>query len=137
MRTAKQGTRNCQLPLQPDPPTQHVDSRPSAVASLQDHTISSRISPHRLPASCLPVQRIVRVSSLPKASVESVGDVGAGALSLLVDLGDVDLDGCVVLGGDETVGGGALAGDVEVDNLALERGGSFVSPSVLGIGQRG
>lgn len=69
--------------------------------------------------------------------MESVGDVGAGALSLLVDLGDVDLDGCVVLGGDETVGGGALAGDVEVDNLALERGGSFVSPSVLGIGQRG
>lgn len=53
--------------------------------------------------------------------MEGVGDVGAGALSLLVDLGDVDLDGCVVLGGYEAVGGGALAGDVKVDNLALEK----------------
>ena len=34
-------------------------------------------------------------------------------------LGDLDLDGSVVLGGDESVGGGALAGDVEIHNLSF------------------
>ena len=33
--------------------------------------------------------------------------------------GDLDLDGGVVLGSDESVGGRALAGDVKVNNLLL------------------
>ncbi len=33
--------------------------------------------------------------------------------------GDLNLDGGVVLGGDESVGGGALAGDVKINNLLL------------------
>jgi hypothetical protein len=62
-------------------------------------------------------------SPVSRTPPESVGDVGAGHLARLVDLGDVDLNRGVVLGRDEAVGRTALARDVEVDDLALFRGG--------------
>ena len=34
-------------------------------------------------------------------------------------LSDLDLDGSVVLSSDESVGGRALAGDVEINNMSL------------------
>ena len=34
-------------------------------------------------------------------------------------LAELDLDGSVVLGGDESVGSGALAGDVEIHNFSF------------------
>lgn len=74
-----------------------------------------------------PVEGVVRVASLAEDTGESVGNVGAGHLARLVNLGDVDLNRSVVLGRDEAVGRAALAGDVKVDNLALfkgERGGT-------------
>jgi hypothetical protein len=79
--------------------------------------VSSHPSTHQ--ACDSPVKSIVRVPSLPQPSVESVRDVRASHLALIVDLGDVDLHRGVVLGRDETVRGGALAGDVEVYDLAL------------------
>ena len=66
-----------------------------------------------------PVEGLVGVASLADTARESIGDVGAGHLARLVDLGDVDLDRGVVLGRDEAVGRTALARDVEVDDLAL------------------
>ena len=36
-----------------------------------------------------------------------------------IDVADVDLDGSVVLGGEETVGPAALAGDVEVNVVTV------------------
>ena len=36
-----------------------------------------------------------------------------------IDVADVDLDGSVVLGGEQTVGPAALAGDVEVDVVTV------------------
>ncbi len=66
-----------------------------------------------------PVEGLVGVASLADTAREGVGDVGAGHLARLVDLGDVDLNRGVVLGRDEAVGRTALARDVEVDDLAL------------------
>lgn len=51
--------------------------------------------------------------------MEGVGNLLSGHLSLIINLGDVDLDRSVILGSDQSVGGRALAGDVKVDNLAL------------------
>lgn len=65
------------------------------------------------------VERIISLSTRPDETTESIGDVFAGGTAVLVDLGDRDLDGCVVLGFDDTVGGRALAWDVEVDELSL------------------
>ncbi|KAF3170100.1 hypothetical protein TWF751_006916 [Orbilia oligospora] len=60
------------------------------------------------------VERIVSLSTRPDETAESIGDVFAGGTAVLVDLGDRDLDGCVVLGLDDTVGGRALSWDVAV-----------------------
>lgn len=62
---------------------------------------------------CQSVQGIVALSHGANESGESVDVVLAGDLAAgLVDLGDGDLDGSVVLGLDDPVGGGALSGDV-------------------------
>jgi hypothetical protein len=95
-------------------------SRPSPVASLSNHHSSASRSSATHKQSA-PVERIIGVSSLAESTVESVGDVGPSDLSLVVNLSNVDLDRGMVLGGDETVGGRALAGDVKVDDLALKR----------------
>ena len=47
-----------------------------------------------------------------EASEGDDGVLGAGHLAVFVNLGNLDLHGSVVLGGDESVSGGALAGDV-------------------------
>ena len=50
------------------------------------------------------------------------GTHGVGAehtTSLWVDIAEVDLDGGLVLGADQAVRGGALAGDVQVDNFTF------------------
>ena len=39
--------------------------------------------------------------------------------SIATYFGDLNLDGGVVLGGDESVGGGALAGDVKINNSSF------------------
>jgi len=46
---------------------------------------------------------------------EGVGGEGAGVATVLVNTADVDLDGRVVLGANEAVSGGALAGDVGLE----------------------
>jgi hypothetical protein len=45
----------------------------------------------------------------------------AGVAAVLVDFGDAELHGGVVLGFDDAVGGGAFAGDVTVFDNCLER----------------
>lgn len=81
--------------------------------------ISSRLRIPNQSTQNTPVERVIRVTSLTNSTVEGVGDVGSSHLSLVVNLGNVDLNRGVVLGGDEAVGRRALAGDVKVDNLAL------------------
>jgi hypothetical protein len=70
--------------------------------------------------SCQPVESIVRLASPPNKSAESVCDrLVEDCLALLVNLGDVDLDRSVVFCGDDLVGDGALARDVEVHDDTL------------------
>jgi hypothetical protein len=61
------------------------------------------------------VHGVVGLAHGADEAAEGVGVVLAGdGAAVLVDLGDVDLDGAVVLGLDDAVGGAALAGDVTV-----------------------
>mgnify|MGYP001321979848 CR=1 FL=1 len=61
----------------------------------------------------------IRFSLTAHETSHGVSGVLAGVLAGLINLTDVDLDGGVLLGAEDAVGGGALAGDVHVDNLAL------------------
>ena len=54
------------------------------------------------------VDGVVGLAHPPEVAADGVGDVLAGDPALLVDLGDVDLDGGVVLDADEAARGGAL-----------------------------
>lgn len=63
---------------------------------------------------CQSVQRIVALAHCSYESAESVDLVLARQSTVLVNLCDGDLDGCVVLGLDDAVGSAALAGDVAV-----------------------
>lgn len=66
------------------------------------------------------VQSIVALTHRSHETAEGVDVVLSLDLSaVLVDLGDGDLDGGVVLGLDDAVGGAALSGDVQVHNLSL------------------
>jgi hypothetical protein len=58
------------------------------------------------------VDAVVRLAHGADEAAESVGLGLAGESAVLVDLCDGDLDGTVVLGLDDAVGGAALAGDV-------------------------
>lgn len=61
------------------------------------------------------VHGVVGLSHGADEAAEGVDMVLAGdSTAVLVNLGDVDLDGTVVLGLDDAVGGAALAGDVTV-----------------------
>merc|ERR1719412_2339667 len=55
----------------------------------------------------------------------------------LVHVGEVDLDACVVLGGQDPVGGGTLPGDVHVNILSsfVLHGGSKEFPSLVEVNQ--
>jgi len=59
-----------------------------------------------------PVQRVIALAARAHKTAQGVGLVLAGVAAVLVDLGDGDLDGAVVVGLDDAVGGRALAGDV-------------------------
>lgn len=68
-----------------------------------------------------PVQRVVALSC--PADESRHGEDGRGSLdhsSILVDVGDGNLDGSVVLGLDDAAGSGALSWDVEVDEVSLK-----------------
>lgn len=58
------------------------------------------------------VDGVVALTHGADEAAEGVGLVLAGVAAVLVDLADGDLDGGVVLGLDDAVGGRALAGDV-------------------------
>lgn len=58
------------------------------------------------------VDAVVRLAHGADEAAESVGLGLAGESAVLIDLCDGDLDGTVVLGLDDAVGGAALAGDV-------------------------
>lgn len=62
------------------------------------------------------VERVISLGSRSDVTGQSVGDVvtGNGSASL-VDLGDVDLDGGVVISLDDSVSGRALSGNVKLD----------------------
>lgn len=60
------------------------------------------------------VERVIGLANRSDVSRESIADVLSGDhLSIVVDLGDVDLDGGVVLCRDETVGSGACVEEAD------------------------
>ena len=52
------------------------------------------------------VKSIVRLSFLTEETTEGIGGEGVGGTTLSIDIRDVDLNGSVILGSDQTVGGG-------------------------------
>ncbi|MBY8978612.1 hypothetical protein KHP62_22695, partial [Rhodobacteraceae bacterium NNCM2] len=65
------------------------------------------------------VQRIIGLSHSSDETAESINLVLAGSASVLVNLCDGDLDGSVVLGLDDTVGGAALTWNVKINEFSL------------------
>jgi hypothetical protein len=65
------------------------------------------------------VEGVVALTAGTDEAAESEGLVLAGVAAVLVNLADGDLDGGVVVGLDDAVGGAALAGHVEIDDLSL------------------
>lgn len=57
--------------------------------------------------SSQPVDRIVGFARGANEAAEGIGDKGTCHAASVVNIANVDLDGSVVLGGDEAVGGGA------------------------------
>jgi hypothetical protein len=55
---------------------------------------------------CEPVQAVVSLAHGADKAADGVGLDIAGVAAVLVNLGDADLDGCVVLGPDDASGGG-------------------------------
>ena len=53
------------------------------------------------------VKGIVRLSFLTKETTESIGGERVGGTTLSINISNVDLNGSVILGSDETVGGRA------------------------------
>lgn len=64
------------------------------------------------------VDAVVRLAHGADETAKGVGLVLAGVASVLINLCDGDLDGTVILGSDDAVGGAALARDVKVDELS-------------------
>lgn len=87
------------LPIQHSPP---VKALPASRPHVLQVTIALRQA----------VQRVIALAACAQKAAQSVGLVLAGVAAGLVDLGDGDLDGAVVVGLDDAVGGRALAGDV-------------------------
>lgn len=62
------------------------------------------------------------VSLTPRAKLSRKRNIGKRVLdhvSILVDVGDPELHGTAILGSDQTVGPGALPGDVQIHNFLL------------------
>ena len=65
------------------------------------------------------VQAGVGLASSSHLASEGNGLLSAVQLSILIDVGNLNLNGGSVVSGDELVGGGALAWNVQVNNLSL------------------
>jgi hypothetical protein len=65
------------------------------------------------------IQGVVTLTTSTDEAAQSICLVLTGVPAVLVNLSDRDLDGRVVVGLDDTVGGAALAGDVEINDLSL------------------
>jgi hypothetical protein len=66
------------------------------------------------------VDRVIGLTHGPNLTAKgNGGTLVLDGLSVGVNVGDGDLDRGVVLGGDQTVGGRALAGDVKVNEDTL------------------
>lgn len=65
------------------------------------------------------VQGIVALAHSPYESAQSIDLALACESAVLINLAHGDLDGCVVLGLDNAVGGAALAGDVTVKIMRI------------------
>lgn len=66
-----------------------------------------------------PVQRVIALTHGSHESAESVNLALACESTILINLANGDLDGCMILGLDNAVGGTALSGDVKVDEFTL------------------
>jgi len=77
------------------------------------------------------VHAVVALAHCAHEAAKRVDLVLAGVAAVLVDLGDADLDGAVVLGLDDAVGRAALAGDVPAQrkNNGLVKGYVLFFPS--------
>ena len=56
------------------------------------------------------VEGVIRLAHAADEAGQDVGLGGASEAARLINIGDVELDGSVVLGGDETAGGRAKGG---------------------------
>jgi len=65
------------------------------------------------------VEAAVSLTSLAHETSQSDVVVLSGHLAVFVALSDLNLDRGVVLGGDQSVGGRALAGDIEIHNISF------------------
>lgn len=91
--------------------------RPNSIFSLS--TLGRRIQiPTSIPRR-QPVNRVVALALRPHESRKGVGGEGASQPARRIDVADVDLDGRVVLGGDETAGGRAV---MEIARVSLTSG---------------
>lgn len=62
-------------------------------------------------SSAQAVQAVVRLGVETDSTADGVGNRRTGGAALSVNVSNVDLDGSMVLGGDETVGSRAVGGD--------------------------
>jgi hypothetical protein len=65
---------------------------------------------------CQSVQRVVTLAHRPNEAAQSIDLALSRESTVLIDLSDGDLDRCVVLGLDDSVGCAAFARDVTVEN---------------------
>jgi hypothetical protein len=65
------------------------------------------------------VEGVVRLAAGTDEAAERIGLALAGVAAVLVNLANGELDRGVVVGLDDAVGGAALAGHVEIDDLSL------------------
>ena len=65
------------------------------------------------------VHATISLTSLSHEAGESEGLLLSVDLAILINVSDLKLDGGVVVGGDQSVGGRALSGDVEVHNFTF------------------
>jgi len=101
------------LPSIPPPKVTNTPLHPLPPQSRYTHLPAS--APHALQESislCQSVDAVVTLAHLAHEAAERKDVVLAGVAAVVVDLCDGDLDRGVVLGFDDAVCGGALAGDV-------------------------
>lgn len=82
------------------------DTRRKRSVNLDPHFISVLLEVAVLGAET--VKGVIRLGLSTNESREDVGLGGTGNTARLIDISNVDLDGSVVLGSDETAGGRAI-----------------------------